>query len=42
MGGTHAFHSNLFAAEPAKRISATIVAAIQLHIKIIHFISFLV
>jgi len=29
VGGDHAFRSNLFAAEPAKRISTAIVAAMQ-------------
>jgi len=29
LGGKHAFRSNLFAAEPAKRISTAIVAAMQ-------------
>jgi hypothetical protein len=40
MGGTHAIRSNLFASKQAKRISTTIVAAIQMHLKILPFITF--
>ncbi len=35
LGGTHAFRSNLFAAEPAKRISTAIVAAMHLQMNIL-------
>jgi len=41
LGGTHAFRSNLFAAKPAKRISTTIVAAIQSLKKLISQLAFL-
>jgi hypothetical protein len=33
LGGAHAFRYNLFAAEPAKRIFASIVAAMLLQVK---------
>jgi hypothetical protein len=40
LGGTHAFRSNLFAAAPTKRISTTIVAAIQSAKKLIFLVHF--
>jgi len=40
VGGAHALRSNLFAAEPAKRISTAIVAAIQVHSMVIFLTAF--